>query len=128
MRFLIAILLTALGGWLFTFMLSWQAIAVAALLFAPLASAKPGRCFWAGFLGIFLLWLCTGLWRDVPNEHLLSGRLAKIFFVQEGYLYLLAAALIGGLVGGLGGWTGGHIYRALRRKIKFSVKTENLEK
>ncbi|MBS1586233.1 MAG: hypothetical protein JSS82_11885 [Bacteroidetes bacterium] len=113
MRFVSTILITATIAFLLTMSLPWWMVAVAAFIVALLLPQRLGRSFLSGFLGIFLFWLVYALLRDVANDHILSTRMAKLFFhVPGSFLFLCVAALVGGLVGGLGAWTGA----ALRSK------------
>lgn len=107
MRFISTILITAVIAFLLTMSLPWWMVAVAAFLVALLLPQKLGRSFLSGFLGIFLFWLVYALFKDAANDHILSNRMAKLFFhIPGSLLFLCVAAFVGGLVGGFGAWAG----------------------
>jgi hypothetical protein len=62
---------------------------------------RPGRAFLAGFTAVFALWLIMYLFRDSGTHHVLSGRMARLFFVNNPYLLMIVGAFLGGLVAGL---------------------------
>ena|SRR4028119_386128 len=105
MRFLLATLSIALLTLAATWVLPWWTLAIVA--FAVCFFARPRHAFWAGFLGVFLLWLAVGLIRDIPNEHILSTRMAGVLPLGgQWILFLLVSAIIGGIVAGFAAWTG----------------------
>jgi hypothetical protein len=112
MRFIIAILLTALLAGITTWLLPWWMIAVSAFIVMLIIAVKPSGGFLAGFIGVALLWLIIVLMKDAGNAHVLSGRMAKLFGLPNATLFLVVTVFLGGLVGGLAGWSG-----ALTRKI-----------
>jgi len=105
MRFLLAVLLTTVLALAATWWMPWWTLAVVAALIGFVV--RPRRAFWAGFLGVFLLWLVVGLVRDAPNDHILATRMAGVLPLRgQWWAYLLVSAVIGGLVGGMAGWCG----------------------
>ena len=112
MRFLLAILLIAAGAALAEYFLPWWTLAVVAFLVASFIVMHPGKAFLAGFLAIALLWAGWALWWDVPNQHILSGRMARLFQLPVPALFLVVTALVGGLLGGLAAWSGALVRRA----------------
>src|SRR5437588_412332 len=105
MRLIIATVLIALLSWFITSFLPWWTLAIMAFIVPCVILLRTAHAFLAGFIGIFLLWLGIGLWRDIPNHHILSDRMADVILhTRNGTLYLLLAAIIGGLVGGLAAW------------------------
>jgi hypothetical protein len=107
MKFLVAILLTALLSYISGLFLPWWGIAIAALLVAVLVPQAPVSSFFAGFLGVFLLWAGMAFWFDAGNEGILSGKIANILPLGgNGILLILVTGLIGGLVGGMAAFTG----------------------
>lgn len=114
MRFILAILLIALLSALATYYLPWWSLAVVAFIVGWLIRLRTGHAFLAGFIGIFLLWLVIGLWRDIPNAHILLNRMADVILhTKNGALYIVLASVIGGMVGGLAAWSGGQMRRML---------------
>lgn len=103
MRFVLAILLTALLGYILGLFLPWWAIALAAFVVALLWQQRPGRAFASGFLAIFLLWGALAFIADVRNDHILSNRMSELIAGSRmPWALILASAMIGGLVAGMG--------------------------
>lgn len=112
MRLFISILLIALLSYAAEFYFAWWMIALVAFLVALFAGLKPAGAFVAGFTGIALLWLCVAAMHDLPNNHILSQRMADVIFKTPNHaLLLILTVLIGGLVGGMAGWSGSLVRR-----------------
>jgi len=110
MKFIIAILLTALLSFAIGFYMSWWSIALAAFLVAALIRQNPGRAWLSGFLGIFLLWAGLAWWIDIKNQSILSQKVAYLFPLDGSVMLLiLITALIGALVAGFAALTGSYI-------------------
>jgi len=115
MKFLLSILLIAVLAGIAEWFAPWWSLAIAAALIGFLMRLRPGKAFLAGFLGVGLLWLGFVLWRDIPNEHILSERLAKLFKLPNHTLFILVTAVLGGLIGGLSAWAGAQLAICLRQ-------------
>ncbi|WP_341836289.1 hypothetical protein WJU16_00110 [Chitinophaga pollutisoli] len=103
MRFVLAILLTALLGYILGLFLPWWVIAVAAFLVALIWQQRPGRAFASGFLAIFLLWGILAFVADVRNNHILSNRMSELIAgTRNPWILITVSAIIGGLVAGMG--------------------------
>ena len=110
MKFIIAILLTALLSFAIGFYMSWWSIALAAFLVAALIRQHPGKAWLSGFLGIFLLWAGLAWWIDIKNQSILSQKVATLFPLGGSVLMLvLITAFIGALVAGFAALTGSFI-------------------
>lgn len=114
MRNLKPILIIVLTAGIATWFMPWWMIAVFTFVVAVTHQLKPKDGFISGFIGIALMWLAMALYRDIPNEHILSGRLAKMFGLPNYFLFIIITMILGGLVGGLAGWSGGLMNRAFR--------------
>jgi hypothetical protein len=109
MKFIVAILLTALLGFAIGFYMGWWSIAIAAFLVAIFIRQGPGRAWLSGFLGIFLLWAVLAWWIDIKNQSILSQKVAEVFPLGGSVLLLiLVTAFIGALVAGFGALTGSY--------------------
>lgn len=113
MKRLLTILLIALLAGIATWFLPWWMIAV--VPFLVVVFLKTPRPFWIGFFGIALLWLVWILWKDIPNEHILSVRMAKVFSLPNYTLLIIVNVLIGGLIGGLAAYSAGRMNKAFRK-------------
>lgn len=116
MRALLATILIAGLSLAATWFAPWWTLAPVSFLVCFFL--RPRRTFLVGFLGVFLLWLAVGLIRDLPNDHVLSARMAGVLPLGGmWWLYLIVSAIIGGLVGGFAGWSGAALRRLFRKKV-----------
>ena len=107
MKFIVALLLTALLAFAESLFFPWWSIAIASFIVAIFIHQKPGKAFLCGFLGLFLLWAGQATFIDFKNEHILSLKVANILPLSGNPLLLIMiTAFIGGLVGGFGALTG----------------------
>jgi hypothetical protein len=107
MKFLVAIVLTALLAFISGLFLPWWGIAITSLLVAVLVHQKAGKAFLSGLLGVFLLWAGLAWWIDMKNNGLLSKKIAAILPLGgNALLLILVTGIIGGLVAGLAAMSG----------------------
>lgn len=97
----------ALAEWL----MPWWTVALVAFVIAILAALRPGKAFLTGFLGVGLWWLIAALYRDIPNHHILTTRMAGVFSLPSYWLYILVTVIIGGLTGGMAAAAGALVNR-----------------
>src|SRR4051812_38383705 len=90
--------LTLLGGFLFP----WWWPSLAGYLVGALRLKSPAAAFASGFAGTAGSWLTMAFCIDWRNHHLLSGRVAQIFFMTSPSQIIAATAVIGGIFGGMG--------------------------
>jgi hypothetical protein len=111
MKFILAIIVTALLSYavgLFTF-LPWYSFVFCTIIVAIVIPQKPFKAFAAGFLAVFVLWCLLAIVKDVPNEHILSTKVANILPLKGNTtLLIVITGLIGGLVAGFGALTGSY--------------------
>ncbi|XZF15824.1 hypothetical protein ACTHGU_06785 [Chitinophagaceae bacterium MMS25-I14] len=112
MRFIISVILIILLAGAATYFLPWWLIAVVSFAVTLLLRLKPGAGFFAGFLGIAILWAGWALKADAANDHILSRKMGILFHLPNYTLFIIVATFIGALAGGLAGWSG-----ALVRKM-----------
>ncbi len=106
MKFLLSIILIALLSAGAEFILPWWSCAVVCFLVALFAKQGGGKAFLMGFLSVGIFWLVAALMRDIPNEHILSSRMAALFKLPNYWMFIIVTVFIGGLVGGLSAWVG----------------------
>ena len=109
MKFLLLLLLIMVVTPLAEYFLPWWMIAVIPFLLSMAFHLKGGASFLAGFIGIAMFWYIAALMKDIPNDHILSHKMAQLFKVGDYGVFLFATALIGGLVGGMASWAGSQI-------------------
>lgn len=106
MRFFSTLISISILAAIVEFFLPWWTIAVVAFIVSLVTALRPGKAFLAGFLGIMLFWLVIIVLRDIPNEHILSRRMAELFHLPGYGLFILVTIFIGGIVGGLSALSG----------------------
>ena len=107
MKFIVALILTALLAFAEGLFFPWWSIAIASFIVAIFIHQKPWKAFVAAFLALFLLWAGLAFFIDVQNDHLLSAKVASILPLGgSGILLIVITAVVGGLVGGMGALTG----------------------
>ena len=106
MKFTVQTLLIALLGWLLQTFLPWWTMAIGAFAVGFVFSSSGWRSFFAGLLGIGLLWLIAALVIGYTTASPLVDRVAMLFPTKSTPLLYLITSLIGGLVGGFASLTG----------------------
>lgn len=107
MKFLAALILTALLSFIAGLYLPWWGIAIAAFAVGVLIIQKAGISFLSGFLGVLLLWSGLSFWIDTRNEGILSARIGELLGIgSNSFLLILITGFIGGLVGGFAAMSG----------------------
>lgn len=110
MKFLTAIILTAILSFISGLFLPWWGIAFTALAVAAIVHQKAGKAFLAGLLGAFLLWAGLAWWIDMKNTGVLSHKVASILPLGGNSFAIIAVTgLIGGLVGGFAAMAGSYL-------------------
>ena len=107
MKFIVAILLTALLAFISGIYFPWWSIALAAFVIALLVSQRPLGAFFSGFLGVFLLWMALAAWISMRNDGILAERMASVLPLGgNSILLIVVTGIIGGLISGLGAASG----------------------
>ena len=118
MKFLTALILTALLSFIAGLYLPWWGIAIAAFLVGLLVIQKSGLSFLAGFSGVLLLWSGLAFWINVKNESIMSARIGELLGIgANSFLLILITGFIGGLVGGFAAMSG-TFFRSTNRTPK----------
>ena len=114
MLFFIIFILTLICS----YFLPWWMLSVIAFTAAFYINKKPGISFLSGFAAVFAAWTILALFKSIPNDNILAGRVAKLFQLSNWILLLLATAFIGGLVGGMAALSGALVKRAFKTNKK----------
>ena len=116
MRFLLAVILTALLSFIAGLQFPWWSIAIIAFLVALFIGQSIAKSFLSGFVGIFLVWFVVALWIDTKNENILSHKRAHLFPLGgSSILLMFVTAFIAALVGGLAAMSGASLFSGRRR-------------
>jgi hypothetical protein len=125
MKLIVSVVLIAIIAGIAEWFAPWWSLAIVAAVVAIAMKLSPGKAFLAGFLGIAVLWLGVVLWRDIPNNHILSERLAKLFKVPSYTLFIVVTAVLGGLIGGLAALAGALLVPRWRKKAPTGARRLN---
>lgn len=110
MKFIVAIVLTAFLAFAGGLWFDWWSVAVAAFIIALLVHQKAVKAFFAGFLGVFILWGAFAWWIDMKNENILSKKIAATLPLGGNVILLiLLTAFVGALVAGFGAMSGSYL-------------------
>ena len=111
MKFLVALILTALLSFIAGIYIPlWWFFAAVALLVALLVHQKGSKAFFAGFLGLFFLWLVLAFWMDKANDGVLSVKIASLLPLGGSkWILIIVTAFIGGLVAGFAALSGSYL-------------------
>jgi hypothetical protein len=122
MSVLLRVLLTALLGFGFQWILPWWSVGIAAFLGGTITPDRFRWVFLIGFLGIGLLWLTRAWGIHIQTGGILSDRVAEVFGVGSGTALVFLTGLLGGLLGGLGGMTGTAFRELVAREDRREIR------
>lgn len=121
MTFVIATTATAVLAFGAGFLLPWWGVALAAGLVAYVVKQRPLFAAFAGFLGVFVLWVTHAAWIDHANQGLLSHRVAMLLPLQGNTILLIfITGIVGGIVAGLSAWSAALLRRMVSRSASIA--------
>lgn len=114
MKFIVAVLLTALLSFIAGIYIEWWwFFAIVSFIVALLVHQKAGKAFFSGFLALFLLWGGLAYWIDIKNESILSAKISALLPLGGSSLLLIViTAIVGGLVAGFAAMSGSFLRSA----------------
>ena len=104
MKFIIQVVSIAVFAFILEMFLPWWSIAISAFILGYGFKSKAN--FFAGFLGIGLLWLIKALLIEISAAMPLAENVATILILNNKALLMLVMVVVGGLVGGFAALTG----------------------
>ncbi|TDQ08602.1 hypothetical protein [Pedobacter metabolipauper] len=107
-----------IASFLLQMVLPWWIIVPVCFATSGLIGKTAKISLWAPFFAIFLLWTGMALYKTLPNDNILSLRVAQMFGVKAWWLILLLSSTLGAFVAGISGYCGYHF-----RKAVLSMKT-----
>jgi len=110
MKGLLFFLISGISASVMAYFGLWYGIAIAPLVLAPIFQLKPSNGFVLGFSSTFITWFIAMLVRDIPNNHLLSHKMAVMFHVHDFGLLIFIIASIGGIISGLAACSGALLF------------------
>jgi hypothetical protein len=129
MKFITAIILTALLGYAAPLYFAWWSFAITSFIAAIAVHQNPAKAFLTGFIGLSLLWGFHASIIDNANDHILSQKVANILPLNGSSISLIwITAITGGLVSGFAALTGSFAKDYTRSKFQAeNVRTELLQ-
>lgn len=109
MVFIVIVILS----FLLQMVLPWWVIVVISFATCGLIGKTGKISLWAPFFAILLLWTGMALFKSLPNNNLLAGRIAEMFGVQSWLLILLLSSVLGAFTAGVSGYCGYHFRKAV---------------
>jgi len=118
MKFFNSFLLTALLSFIAGIYISyWWFFAVIAFLVAVLIHQRGFKAFFAGFLGLIILWFVLAFVMDFANEGVLSVKIASLLPLGGSkWMLMIVTAFIGGLVAGFAALSGSYLRSSSSKK------------
>jgi RsiW-degrading membrane proteinase PrsW (M82 family) len=114
MKFLVALILTALLGFSAPLLSTWWSFVITSFIIGVAIHQKPAKAFFSGFLGVFLLHFVLVWLKDSSNQHLLSGKVAQILPLGGSWIaVVLLTAFIGGLLSGFAALSGSYLRKSV---------------
>jgi hypothetical protein len=119
MKFLLQILVVMVLAFLLEVFLPWWAVAIAGALAGVLVSGSAGRAFFAGFIGVFVLWTFAATSLMQANGEVLADRIGALLpGTPPGAGVAVISGVVGGLVAAFGGATGARLRSSFGRSAK----------
>lgn len=114
MRFLAVLILSALASALLLHFLPWWICMVITFFLVLMMPMRIIPSLMASGIGVGICWLIAALTRDIPNDHILSQRIAELMHLPSFLLVILFCMVIGFVTGALGGLSAIMVHRAFR--------------
>ena len=122
MKFVLKIIFIIATAYLMQMYMPWWSVVIASFLISVILSSNGLSSFFAGFLGIGLLWLFLA-WRiDSATDSILTEKVAALFSLPNSFLLILITAFIGGLAGGFGALAGSHLRSIFMKDRRYASK------
>ena len=93
-------------GGLLQYFFPWWTMAIGAFAIGFLFASSGWKSFFAGLLGVGVLWFIVAMYGDQQTQSILTEKVARLFPTRNAPLLFLLTSLLGGLVGGFASLTG----------------------
>lgn len=114
MKFVIAILLTALATALLQTVMPWWSLILGAFAIGMVVSLPGFQAFFSGLLGTALVWWLYAWIIDVQTDSILSNKIAEVFKVGSPAVLILLGGVLAGIVGGFAAASGTTFRKAMK--------------
>lgn len=103
-------------SFLLQMVLPWWIIIVISFATCGLIGKTAKISLWGPFFAILLLWLGMALFKSIPNDHILAGRVAEMIGVKSWYLVLALTTILGAFAAAVSGFCGYQFRKAVLNK------------
>ncbi|MHA4894716.1 hypothetical protein ACXZ1K_08195 [Pedobacter sp. PWIIR3] len=106
-------LVILIASFLLQMVLPWWVIVVVSFATCGLIGKTGKIALWSPFFAILFLWTGMALYKSLPNENVLAGRVAEMLGVKIWWIVLVLTAILGAFVAGISGFCGYHFRKAV---------------
>jgi hypothetical protein len=114
---ILAALLILIFSFIIEMLLPWWSIAIVAFAVGFMKTPTGWKSFWAGFLGVSILWWITSGFIHLNTGGILTSKIGEMFTLPLPILVVLITGLVGGLVGGLAAGAGFQLRRIFKKSL-----------
>jgi hypothetical protein len=109
--------------WIVSLFLPWWTLFIPAVVLGAALFDRSIPAFLIGFFSLFAAWAVQVIYIDIANESILSGRIAEMIGVDQGWIVILITSLIGGFIGGMGTLLGSQFRQLMRPEKTHTSQT-----
>ena len=109
--------------WIVSLFLPWWTLFIPAIVLGAVFFERSFQAFLIGFFSLFAAWAIQVIYIDIANESILSGRIAEMIGVNQGWIVILITSFIGGLIGGMGTMLGSQFRQLVRPEKAHTSQT-----
>ncbi len=106
-------LVVLIASFLLQMVLPWWIIVAISFATCGLIGKTGKIALWSPFFAILLLWTGMALYKSLPNENMLAGRVAEMLGIKIWWMVLVLTAILGAFVSGISGFCGYHFRKAV---------------
>ncbi|RZL17124.1 MAG: hypothetical protein EOO89_09490 [Pedobacter sp.] len=93
--------------------LPWWVIIIISFATCGLIGKTGKISLWSPFFAILVLWTAMALYKSIPNNNVLAGRVADMFGLTAWWQILALTAIIAAFVAAVSGYCGYHFRKAI---------------
>jgi len=116
MRLFIKMLITGILCYFIQPHIGWWGALVIPFAVSFLIKSSAWNAFFAGFLGVGLTWLFVAWQIDHNSQSLLTGKMARLFQLNDPVYMLIITFVVGAVVGAVGSLTGHNLIKLFEKK------------
>lgn len=109
-------LVILIASFLLHLVLPWWVIVIVSFVTCGLIGKTGKLSLWSPFFAILILWTGMALYKSLPNDNVLAGRVGEMLGVKTWWLVLALSSILGAFVAGVSGFCGYHFRKAVLAK------------